>query len=220
MSTPNLLLLAADKPEVVLEHLRSDPQAASKQDEHGYSLVHAAASYNHLDLLRALITDFKVSPDIGDEDNESALFVCETVEAAKVLIELGAKADLKGSDNKTARQKIEEDGEFPEVAAYLKTVDGGEEFAPAATNGIPAPSPPIVTQAPPMPEGVTVNVGTMGPEDVGSNEVDDEFRRKIEELASRPDFQGEEGQAELRRLITEAIQGTVEEERNVRARQE
>lgn len=210
---PNLLLLAADKPEAVLEHLKNNTQDAWVQDENGYSLVHAAASYNHLDLLRALIEDYGVHPDIGDSDDESALFMCETVEAAKLLVKLGAKPDLKGMEKKTPRQKIEEEGEFPEVAAFLKTVDGGEEFAP------PAPSPPI-GQAPPMPEGVRVNVGTMAPEDVGVNDVDDEFRRKIEELAARPDFQGEEGQAELRRLITEAIQGTVEEEREVRQRLE
>ena len=42
---PNLLLLAADRPDSVLEFLKDRPELAKTQDEHGYSLIHAAASY-------------------------------------------------------------------------------------------------------------------------------------------------------------------------------
>ena len=38
-------------------------------------------------------------------------------------------------------------------------------------------------------------------------EPDPEFRRRIEELASRQDFDGEESQRELRELVTQAITG-------------
>jgi len=75
------------------------------------------------------------------------------------------------------------------------------------------------THAPPLPEGVQVNLGAMAPEDAGEV-ADPEFRRRIEELASREDFQGEEGQRELRVLIEEALRGQVGEDRNVRSRTE
>ena len=88
---PNPYLLAADNSPELLPLLRSNPALASSQDEHGYSLVHAAASYNHLDLLRALVRDLHVDVNLKDEDDETALFVVETPEAAKVLVEeLGA----------------------------------------------------------------------------------------------------------------------------------
>jgi len=48
--------------------------------------------------------------------------------------------------------------------------------------------------------------------------VDTEFRQRIEELASREDFQGEGGQRQLRELITEALRGEVGQERDVRQR--
>lgn len=211
---PNLLILAADKPDNVLVFLRDEPGLATVQDEHGYSLIHAAASYNHFELLRALVQDYKVDVNIRDEDNESALFVVETVDAAKALIELGADAQSTGDEGKTARQRIEEDGDFPEIVEYLMSLEDPSKIANSAS----PPSPPIIDGAPPVPEGVRVNVGTMHPDEVGDNEVNEEFRRAIEQLAQRADFQGEEGQAELRKLITEALQGQVEDDRAVRQR--
>lgn len=216
MSNP--FLLAADNSPELLPLLRANPALAPAQDDHGYSLVHAAASYNHLDLLHALIREFNVDVDLRDEDNETALFVVETVEAAEALIALGADPTITGDEGKTARQRIEEEGDFPEVAAYLASLEPGGSAAQTSESNIGAPSPPIAGRVPPLPEGLSIDVGTMRPEDIGDNEVDEEFRRKIEELAARGDFQGEEGQAELRRLITEALRGQVEEERTVRQR--
>jgi len=62
-------------------------------------------------------------------------------------------------------------------------------------------------------------------EEVGEDlpPVDEEFRRRIEELATRGDFNSEEGQRELRRLVTEAVSHHVLEpdtSRNVRQRQD
>jgi len=62
-----------------------------------------------------------------------------------------------------------------------------------------------------------VNIGSMAPEEVGEV-VDTEFRRRIEELAAREDFQSEEGQQQLRELVTEALRGEVNPERDVRQR--
>ena len=215
----NPFLLAADNSPQLLPLLRANPTLASGQDDHGYSLMHAAASYNHMDVLRALVNEFHVNVDLKDEDGETALFVAETIDCAKVLIEeLHADITLRGDEGKTAREKIEEDGDFPELAVYLRIkelegsgalVNGVDERS--TTNGIHPP--------PPLPEGVSVDIGTMEPEEAGEV-VDPEFRRRIEELAARDDFQGEEGQRELRELITEAIRGEVGEEREVRRRTE
>ena len=117
----NLFLLAADNSPQLLLLLRANPALASSQDEHGYSLVHAAASYNHLDLLRILVHEFHVNVDLKDEDGETALFVAETIDCTKILVEeLHANITVRGEEGKTAREKIEAEGDFPEVAVYLR----------------------------------------------------------------------------------------------------
>lgn len=216
-SHPNPFLLAADDPPQLLTILRNSPSIASSQDEHGYSLLHAAASYNHLDLLRALVNEFSVNVDLTDEDGETALFVAETVDCAKVLVEeLGANVTIRGAEGQTPREKIADEGDFPEVAVYLRMRE--LESGINEVNGVREPVP-NGTHPPPLPAGVRVNLGSMAPEEAGEV-LDPEFRRRIEELASREDFQGEAGQRELRILIEEALRGQVGEERNVRSRTE
>lgn len=219
MSNPQLnpFLLAADNSERLLPLLRQDASLASSQDEHGYSLVHAAASYNNLDLLRVLVNELHASVDLKDEDGETALFVVETADCAKVLVEeLHANILTRGIEGKTAREKIEEEGDFPEIAVYLRIKELENDIGQTNGSGISATAagshPP-----PPLPEGLSVNFGTMVPEEAGEL-VDPEFRRKIEELAQREDFQGEDGQRQLRELITEAIRGDVGHQQNVRRR--
>ncbi|KAF3766754.1 hypothetical protein M406DRAFT_287676 [Cryphonectria parasitica EP155] len=206
---PNPFLLAADNPAALLPLLRENPSIASEQDDHGYSLLHAAASYNHLDLLRALVNEFHVPVDLRDEDSETALFVVETVEAARVLVEeLGLDISITGEEGQTARQKIEQDGDFPAVADYLATKE------PAPVNGL------ANGDLPPPPQGLSVNIGTMTEEDTGDALPNPEFRRRIEELAEREDFHTAAGQAALRQLVEEAISGEeLAEDRNVRPRE-
>lgn len=223
-STVNTWILAADKPVELLQYLRANPSKASAQDETGYSLIHAAVSYNHFDLLRALVNEFHVNVDILDNDGETALYVAESVECAKVLVEeLHANVLITGSSGDTARERITEEGDFPQVAVYLR-VKELEAQVEAGTNGISRRSPTSTTRevhAPsPLPEGLTVDIGTMAPEDAGEL-VDLEFKRRIDELAAREDFQTPAGQEALRQLISDAIRGeNVAEERNVRPRTE
>lgn len=224
---PNPFLLAADSPNLLLELLRNEPQLAAQQDDHGYSLLHAAASYNHLALLRSLVTEFNVPVDLRDEDNETALFVVETVEAARILVEeLSLDTSLRGDEGTTAREKIESEGDFPEVAEYLR---GREQANGQGVNGTTPEAAAVVNgdvngdgeELPPVPQGLEVAFGTMSEAEVGGGAAPDpEFRRRIEELAAREDFHTEAGQAELRRLVEEAIAGEdLGEERNVRQRE-
>ena len=138
MAQPNPYLLACDQPSVLLEHLRSNPSIASCQDEHGYSLLHAAASYSHIDLLRALVNEFHVDVNLLDEDGETCLFVTETPKIAKCLAEeLGVDYNRKNDEGLTAYEKMEADDEFPQVAIYIRQAAG----APPATSA--SVSPPM-----------------------------------------------------------------------------
>ncbi|KAH9988643.1 ankyrin repeat-containing protein [Xylariaceae sp. FL0662B] len=215
----NPFLLAADNPQALLPLLCGNPELAWKQDGHGYSLVHALASYNHLDLLRTLVHEFNVDVNLRDEDEETALFVVETVEAARVLVEeLGIDTTIQGLDGYTALQRISEEGDFPQVAEYLRSKEAGcIQDISNGTNGESARDSSGST--PPLPAGLNISVSTITPAEGNDGDIDPEFRRRIEQLARREDFQSDAGQAELRQLIQDAIADHNLANRNVRPRQ-
>ena len=118
-----LLNAVPDHPQTVLAHLARHPHLAGAQDSHGYSLLHAAASYSHPALLRALVQTYSVSPDLVDEDGETPLFVCEAVDVARCLVEeLGATVAWRNKEGQTAEERLSEDADFIPVAAYLRQV--------------------------------------------------------------------------------------------------
>lgn len=216
MTDLNPLLLAANTPDPdprLLPLLRSKPELASKQDSHGYSLMHAAASYNHIDLLRSLVHEFHVDVNVRDEDNETCLFVAETVEVAKCLVE-ELKIDLsaKNDEDMTAQEKFESEGDFPEIAAYLLGgIDGRGNSSASGQNG----------HLPPLPPNVRVNIGAISDapdDDANAQEPDPEFRRRIEELAAKENFHTEQGQQELRDLIADAVRDVSQDDRNTQRR--
>ncbi|KAL9086386.1 MAG: hypothetical protein Q9165_007172 [Trypethelium subeluteriae] len=232
-----LLNLVPDSPQAVLTSLSQHPSLASKKDNAGYSLLHAAISYSKLDVARALVHAYNVDPDIIDNDEETCLFGAEDVEAAKCAVEeLGTSVGwLNHGERKTAEEKIEEDGEFLDVAAYLKSVRARSAHDDLASNGESEPSNGRVTSGtviaesgsevhppPPLPQGVKINIGTMEENAEETGEADPEFKRRIEELAARDDFQSGEGQRELRNLITDAVSGLARDSntRNTRPRNE
>jgi hypothetical protein len=203
-----LLNLVADSPASVLQHLENEPSIASAQDSHGYSLLHAAASYGHIDLLRTLVERFEVSANITDEDSETPLFFAEKVEVAQALLDLGTELRHENGDGQTAEDKIEGEEEFPLVAAFLRQkASASNTSATTETNGVTQTGQ--LPHPPPLPNGVQVNISTM--QEPEGDDPDPEFRRRIEELAAREDFQSEEGQRQLRELVTDAVTGLRED---------
>jgi len=196
MPQPNLYILASDNSPSLLPLLRSNPSLASAQDEYGYSLLHAAASYGHLDLLRTLVQEFHVDVNLTDEDGETCLFVAESVEIARCLVEeLGTDINVQNNDGLVAQESIVNEGSFPLVAAYLEGLTGTGRKANQ------------LSRLPTFPPNVTIKCSTML-EQTSSDDadlIDLEFKRRIEELATRENFHSEEGQQELRTLVTDAI---------------
>ncbi|KIW12925.1 hypothetical protein PV08_08112 [Exophiala spinifera] len=224
MSDLNPFLLAAVTPDPdprLLPLLRSRPELASAQDAHGYSLLHAAASYNHVDLLKVLAGEFKVDINLKDEDGETCLFVAETTEVASCLVEeLHIDVGIRNDEGMTAEEKFEAEQEYPEIAQYLRRhASSGAASGDAVSNRMEPVSNGI--QYPPtLPPNVTINIDTAvpGPASNMEQEPDPEFRRRIEELAASENFHTEEGQRELRELITDAVREVGNDERDVRRR--
>ncbi|KAK2737179.1 hypothetical protein FQN57_000436 [Myotisia sp. PD_48] len=187
MAKPNLFILTADNPQAVLPLLRETPSLAAQQDSHGYSLLHAAASYGHPDILRALVQEFHVDVNLTDEDGETCLFVVDSLDMARLLVEeLGVDKTILNEEGVDAGEMIGMDGSFPEVAAYLNGTSASNELPPnmkIMVNGVSEQSPG---------EGV---------------DVDPELKKRIEELVSKENFHSEEGQQELRELVSDALKG-------------
>ena len=237
----NPFLLAADGSPQLLPLLRSDPALVTKQDHTGYSLLHALVSYRHLDILRDLVAEFHAPLDLRDEDGETALFVAETVDAARCLVEeLGGGLELvkaRNREGQTSEEKLSAEIEeglaedsVTQVVEYLaefrnrhersEAVRGGEgaEKANDVANGAEAlRSSSRSDHAPPLPRGVTLNVGTMT-EDEAPADVDEDLRRRIEQLAARDDYSDEGGQQELKSIVLDAVRDMGSDNRDVRRR--
>ena len=232
-ATMNPFLLAADgNANKLLPLLRSNPLLASIQDDHGYSLLHAAASYNHIELLKTLVYEFKLDANMKDEDGETPLFVVETIEAAQILIEdLGADVMVRNFEGHNAEERLFSEGEHLTIAAFIRESrlrnDSSQMHPPHDSDPVsdhpssndPFSSDPFSNDLHHPPPNVTVNVGTT---EMASAqlEADAEFRQRIEELAARDDFRSDQGQKQLRGLVTDALRdlSTDESERNLRRR--
>ena len=222
MANPFHLIAESNIP-AVLSLLQTQPSLINTADAHGYTLLHAAVSYNHISLIRHLVSDLQANVNIRDEDGETPLFFAESVEMAKVLVEeLGAEIHLRNEDGLDPAEKMEDDGDCLLVAAYLRDVLANRHTGNA--DGVHQQQQSSVQPLPPPPPNVEITVGTMTVPEEGGGEtrdgdnnnqgtaavvVDEEFKRRIERLAARDDFRDVEGQKELRTLVTEAVRGHV-----------
>ena len=225
----NPFLLAADGNAKLLPFLRSNPSLASIQDDHGYSLLHAAASYNQTELLKTLVYEFKLDVNIKDEDGETPLFAVETLEAAQILIEdLEADVMVRNLEGHIAEERLFFDGEHPTIVAFMRKSRLHNEPSQIQQHGDDAvlssdPFSNDIDHPPPLPPNVTVDLRETTEEEQSTStqlEADAEFRQRIEELAARDDFRSDQGQKQLRGLVTDALRdmSTDESARNVRRR--
>lgn len=216
----------------LLSTLNQYPHLAHAADTNGYSLLHAASSYSHLEVLRALIrAPFEVDVDLRDTEGETPLFYAETEETARCLVEeLGADWKTKNNDDGDVQQSAQQNAEDTEgkeregwqavlnyFGSFISSPNSNDQSEEASTQSEPE-RPALQGQdmsqgetrrPPPLPPGMTLEMGTINTES-NSNDLpppDPEFKRRIEELAARDDFQTEAGQRELKGLVEEALGG-------------
>lgn len=189
----NLLLIASDKPEKVLEILKTDPSRAKDQDESGYSLLHAAASYGHLTLLRELVSEYKVDVNLLDDDHETCLFVAETEAIARCLIEeLHIDLSIRNNQGQSALERQKEEGDFPEVVQYLRSQTFGHSSIPSTESASPSEIPLTFT---------TVE----GTDEAEAGVVDEDLKKRIDELVEGGDLQSEHSQQQFRELVADVV---------------
>ena len=219
-------------PETLLDTLLPQyPSIALSADANGYTLLHACASYaspslkKSFELLRALVQKYKVDVDVEDVEGDTPLFYAEQQESARILVqELGADWTHINGEEISAWQNAkinaeDEEGSAGEswsaVAQYLKSL-GSNAIEASSANDSSATNSHQETGSssasghpPPLPPGVSMNLGNVSNLESWDRQLppDPEFRARIEALAARSDFQGEQGQAGLKRLVEDALGG-------------
>lgn len=125
----NIWIAASDGKTDVVERFLSQGFQAESKDPNGYTPIHAAASYAHIDLLKKLCSDpYNGNINVKDNDGDTPLHHCEDATTARVILEeLGGDATLTNNEGKTALAVCEEDAENAELITYLRTVSGEEQ---------------------------------------------------------------------------------------------
>lgn len=183
----NIWIACADKDLDRVKQLIQEGVSVDAQDDHGYSALHAAASYDALPILTFLL-DGGAKVDIADEDGESALFACESVDAARLLLARGASAahrnlaGLTASQAKVADAEDDEEAGNKELIAFL---EGMEEAAGAGAD-----------------EG-----GVVGEEGDVPIELPAQLMERINEVMKRHAEAGTSPDDELKALVEEAAAG-------------
>ncbi|KAG2176120.1 hypothetical protein INT43_005353 [Umbelopsis isabellina] len=91
-------------------------------DDFGYTPMHAAASYGQLEMIEYLISAGG-NINVADFDGDTPLFVVETPEVARFLIERGADPSHKNSEGITAAMNAMTEG-WREVAEEIAKTTG------------------------------------------------------------------------------------------------
>lgn len=104
MSADNIWILASDGDSEAVKALITSGTPVNSQDENGYSVLAAAISWGHFDLTRWLVQTAGADINIRDTDGETPLFVVESLDAAKLLVELGANVKATNHDGLTVSQ--------------------------------------------------------------------------------------------------------------------
>lgn len=107
-----------------LQHLSLPATVA---DSNGLTLLHSAASYNQIEVIRWVLSQPNIDVNAKDSDGDTPLHHCDQMSAAKILVE-EAKVDyrIKNSDGQTALQVKEE--EANEMGGEMDVDEEDEDF--------------------------------------------------------------------------------------------
>ncbi|KAF9360327.1 hypothetical protein BGX26_009797 [Mortierella sp. AD094] len=190
----NIWLAASDGDlKAVKSFIEEKGVPVNAQDENGYSALHAAASYGHEDLITYLL-EKGANVNIQDPDGDTPLFVCETVEIVKMLIDGGADATHVNENEMTAAENAEEE-EWLEVAHYLREL-----------TGVPHPDKDI--------DGLEENMSHLLEDDVEDEDSDDNdeqeaiensFKDRIDTIMKATEADGVDRDEELKTVVTEML---------------
>ena len=97
----NIWLAAGEgKLDLVKQYVEQEGVSPNQLDDNAYSPLHAAASWNHPEILSYLV-EHGGDINITDDDGETPLFVVETVAIARLVVQLGGNPSHRNHDGMT-----------------------------------------------------------------------------------------------------------------------
>ncbi|KAG8686521.1 hypothetical protein FRC09_014073 [Ceratobasidium sp. 395] len=177
--TKNIWIAAGDgdlaRVKELVEEKGMSPNAPD--DVIGYTPMHAAASYGHLNILEYLI-EKGGDVNVTDEEGDTPLYTAESVTVAQFLVEHGAQVDIKNSEDISPAEATEED--FPEVAAYIRS-----------KSSLPQPPPEVESSA----------------QDQAPEEMTAALIAETEEIITRAEREGRDPHDELTTAVGRTVLG-------------
>ncbi|KAI0671613.1 ankyrin [Trametes maxima] len=154
-------------------------------DPNTYTPMHAAASYGHLDILEYLISRGG-DVNVTDNDGDTPLYVVESIETARWLVEHGATVNRQNDEGLSPAQYLEED--FPAVAAFLENLGG------ANTGGAGGNSVEMLEQP------------SQHAQNVASENLTSSLLQSVQDVMQRAEAEGREASDdELRQIVGRAV---------------
>lgn len=164
----NIWIASADNlADKVKHYIEKEGMSPNSKDENGYTPLHAAAEWGHMELI-AYLVEKGGDLNITDSDGDTPLHATENVEMAKLLVELGADPKKKNSDGLTPLEKAQEEDpmELSDLITFYRELNGEK----------------VET----LPEDMSVSMSYTD-EVSGEPLLDEEQRKKLEEIVQRED---------------------------------
>ncbi|GMM38714.1 hypothetical protein DASC09_060530 [Saccharomycopsis crataegensis] len=197
----NIWVAASDgDTSTVKKYIESGEYSATSKDPNGYTPIHAAAAYGHIELLEYLIGEKKGDVNVLDSDGDTPLHHCDELEPVKVLVEkFGADWKIKNQDGETALDAY--DGEDIKVTEYLQGLAGvvGSQKSNEGSINIGSLGALIGELSDEEREKIRLtfeNVGDLN----GDVEFDETQQKMIEEIAN-----GENGEERMKEFIQQVV---------------
>ncbi|RKP22864.1 ankyrin repeat-containing domain protein [Syncephalis pseudoplumigaleata] len=118
-SGSNIWIAAGEGDNERVQTLLANGINVNVADDHGYTALHAAASYDRLATIELLL-QHGANVNCTDTDGDTPLFACETVQCAEALLAGGADAAVRNAEGKTAAEAAAEDVDKLAVSEYLR----------------------------------------------------------------------------------------------------
>ncbi|GAB9462774.1 Ankyrin repeat-containing protein [Globisporangium polare] len=113
----NIWMAASDGDLEAVKTFLAEGGDVNAKDENGYTPLQAAVSYSHAELVVFLLQN-GATVMLGDNENDTALHVCEKVEIAKILLAHGAELNARNAEGRTPYDAAIEDEHEELVSMY------------------------------------------------------------------------------------------------------
>ena len=214
------------------QHLiENEELTANSFDANGYTPMHAAASWNHPEMLRWLVSKGG-NVNIQDHDGEcvvraglemtrpgpsvdsffctasTPLFVVEHLSMAQLLLELGADPHLHNQSNQTAAHALAED--HRDIAEHLAQLTGEQLPAVSASaDGQETSAASSLSANPPPGELDSLDPASRQAA-IETNQRAGALLERVQQILLEAEAAGEDPEERIRAVVDEAVRGTME----------